>query len=279
MIRLLFVVSLIALLVACENEIALADNANPASSSNNFEVENRSNGPSTDQVLRLCEESRSELFRVWGGDQAGITWEPRCKIRVHPTRADYSRRIGFAGGQTNGCSSIEFRDGKVVVREIDLLLDQAGELPALPHELTHIVLADLLRGRQPPHWLDEGVAMLADTTAKQHLHLRDCRDAISAGKTMALSQLLPVQSFSSADQMPTFYGQSLLLVRMLAEQSSPAKVIEFANSSLDHGTEVALKSHYQIANLDALERKWQSFAFHQLSLETPAVVVSVRFKP
>ena len=50
--------------------------------------------------------------------------------------------------------------------------------------MTHVVLADLLNGRQPPRWADEGMAILADTRDKQLLHERDLTAAV-AGRTPA----------------------------------------------------------------------------------------------
>ena len=280
MLRTLFIVHLALVLSLQASVRARADTARTTSISSWFEVTSFAGGPSSERVLALCEETRAELFRVWVEQSEATSWEPRCKINLHPTRAHYVRKVGVEAGQTNGCSSIQLHDGKVVLREIDLLLDHAGELTALPHELTHVILADLLKGRQPPHWLDEGIAMLADTPAKQNLHLRDCREAMVSAKAMPTSQLLALETFTSPEQMPAFYGQSLLLVKMLADQSSPATIIQFANDSLDQGTVAALKTHYEINGLDELERAWKAYAFQQLSSPVPlTVVVTVRFKP
>jgi hypothetical protein len=279
MFRMLFVVHLLSVLFLQTYAAARADDPSIECVSEWFEVKSFAGGPSPERVLALCEDTRSELFRVWVERTDAVSWQPRCKINLHPTRAHYLRKVGLGAGQTSGCSSIQMHAGKVVLREIDLLLDHAGELTALPHELTHVLLADLLRGRQPHHWLDEGIAMLADTEAKQKLHVRDCHEAMLSGNAMTTSQILALQSFSSPDQMPAFYGQSLLLVKMLANQSSPARIIRFANDSLDHGTEAALRSHYKINGVNELERAARTFAFQQVSSQTPLTIVSLRFKP
>ncbi len=75
---------------------------------------------------------------------------------------------------------MQLKSGVIANRRIDLLVDKQGALTSLPHELTHVVLADCFAGRQPPLWLDEGVAMLADTHDKQMLHERDYMDALSS---------------------------------------------------------------------------------------------------
>jgi hypothetical protein len=279
MYRVLVVVQLLIFLFAHVTARAQSGISEPACVSEWFEVNSFPGGPSPSQVLSLCEETRAELFRVWVGKDEVKSWQPRCKIVLHPTRAHYLRKVGTGAGQTSGCSSIQLHNGKVVHREIDLMLDEAGELVALPHELTHVVLADLLKGRQPPHWLDEGIAMLADTTAKRHLHMRDCYQAMAAGKAMTTSQILTLDSFSSPEQMPAFYGQSLMLVKMLAEHSSPASIVRFANDSIDYGTTVALKRHYNIDGIDGLERAWRDYALRHDPSKEPMAIVSVRFKP
>ncbi len=262
-----------------DTECGFADAKNIHSASKWFEVESFQNGPSANQLLNLCEELRIELFRVWGENEVSSKWEPRCKIRVHPNHASYVRKVGSNGDQTSGCSLIQFQSGKIVCREIDLLLNQAGELTALPHELTHVVLADRFGGRQPPHWLDEGIAMLADTVMKQNLHYRDCNEAIMSGNAMPIHQLVSLESFLSPHQMPTFYGQSLSLVRMLAERGSPSRMIEFANDSLDRGMESALKQHYSIENIDHLEKVWKVYVFQKPVTEAKLSIVAVKFKP
>ncbi len=274
---------LLFLIIGCSfisaNAQVFGDSDTIRSSSESFEIQSFQGGPSASQVLVLCEELRAELFRVWGGVDHSPIWEPRCKIRVHQTRTSYLQKVGVNGGQTSGCSLIQMDSGKIVCREIDLLLNQQGELPALPHELTHIVLADKFCGRQPPHWIDEGIAMLADTIAKQNLHGRDCHDAIMSGKAMSVHQIATLESFSSPAQMPAFYGQSLSLVRMLAERASPERIVEFANDSIDRGFDAALKRHYSIDGLVELEKAWKNYVFRKSPTGTQVAVVSVSFKP
>ncbi len=249
------------------------------SSSKWFDIESFHGGPSAADILVLSEKLRAELCRVWGESLSLPVWEPRCKIRVHPTRTSYLQKVGSNGGQTSGSSLIQLNAGKIVCREIDLLLNEYGELTALPHELTHIVLADKFRGRQPPHWIDEGIAMLADTVAKQNLHSRDCHEAIVKGSALTVHQIVTLDNFSSPAQMPAFYGQSLSLVRMLAERASPEKIVEFANDSLDLGFETALKHHYSLDGVDDLEKSWKNYVYRKLPSELQVAVVSVSFKP
>ncbi len=257
--------------------VAIGQESSQRATSAWFEVECAAHDISTESVIKLCEEVRAELFRTWCGDNAVSNWTPRCKVRIHASRTSYLQRIGAYGGQTAGCSSIELRNGTVVRREIDLLPNADGELSALPHELTHVVLADHFGGRQPPHWFDEGVAMIADTVEKQARHQRDCIDALSSGMAMTLQSLARLNSFKSPKEMPVFYGQSLLLVRMLSEKRAPTQLLKFANDSIDLGFENALKTHYSVNGLEDLEKSWRQYVYRDQS--SAKLALAIRFKP
>lgn len=246
--------------------------------SEHFHVRSFSGGPAAGSLLELCENLRVELRRVWGMTENAASWEPRCEIVLHASMASYLGEVGPGGAQTKGCSLIELDAGRIARRRIDLTIEQDGSVPALPHELTHVVLADRFAGRQPPHWFDEGIAMLADTREKQLLHMRDCRDALGTGRSLPLAQLLMLETFSSADQRPAFYGQSLSLVQMLAEQDKPHKLIDFAIDSMNHGYAPALQTHYGIASIAELETRWRAFVASQAqSPHRP--LLTVQFKP
>jgi hypothetical protein len=89
---------------------------------------------------------------------------------LHPTSDSYAREIKTT--QTAGSTLIEFRGDKVALRRVDLRADQTSFLTnALPHELTHVVLADRFAACPIPHWADEGMAILAESDLQRELHL------------------------------------------------------------------------------------------------------------
>ena len=247
--------------------------------SENFTVLSYQTGPSASKVLKLCESLRDELNRVWGGKRPIGLWQPRCEVVVHSSQASYLRIVGPSGGQTKGSSFIQIDAGKVIGRRIDLLFDSQAGLTALPHELSHVVLADRFHGCQVPHWLDEGIAMLADTHHKQLLHARDCHDAIVSRTTFRIHDLLKLEQFTSAEQMPAFYGQSLSLIRMLVVDEAPEKIVDFGIDAIQIGYPAALRKHYAIHDVDELERRWAAFEARSPSANGNAPIVLVSFHP
>lgn len=226
----------------------------------NFVVRSYRGGPSAPTVLHEAQQLRRRCADYWLGRVDPTTWNPRCELVVHPTKASYLQAVGRAAAQTSGSSLIQSSGGRIVQRRIDLLADDRGEFPALAHELTHIVLADRFAGRQPPRWLDEGIALLADPAKKQSLHERDCREAIDTGTALRLAELLTLDRFTSSHQVAPFYGQSRSLVQFFAERGEPAAVVEFAETALDYGYDRALSQHYAIGDVADLERHWRVYA-------------------
>lgn len=232
-----------------------------AASSAFFVVQAFPAGPNASDVLGLCEQLRAELRQHWGVREQSQSWEPRCRIVLHGSTESYLAAAGAQAARTKGCATIRLQDGRIAARQIDLLVEPDGTLPALPHELTHIVMADRFLGRQPPHWFDEGVAMLADARDKQLLHERDCRDALATGRSLPLSTLLQLEQFTSPDQLPAFYGQSLSLVRMLSQDRKPETLLHFAADSQEVGYVQALRRHYGIGSVHELEARWRAHAW------------------
>ena len=128
------------------------------------------------------------MHAQWNGDCDQCAWSPACEIVLHSTQSAYLGAVGIGGRGTVGATYIQFdtqRPDRILRRRIDLLTaGQTDPLSALPHELTHVLLADRYKGKQPPPWLDEGVATLADSQTKRQRHLRDFRTAMTRGHSM-----------------------------------------------------------------------------------------------
>lgn len=225
-----------------------------------FVVRSYPGGPSAPEVLRRAQELRQRIAALWLGEKGPAAWSPRCEVVIHPTRTAYLRAVGRGGGQTSGSSLVQSREGRIIMRRVDLVVDARGELSALAHELTHVVMADRFAGRQPPRWLDEGIALLSDSRRKQSLHHRDCCDALDTGTALRLAKVLSLDRFTSALQVAPFYGQSHSLVKYLAGQADHETLIAFAEAAIDQGYDRALSQYYAINGVADLERRWRAYA-------------------
>lgn len=208
-------------------------------------------------IRRLAESQRTHLYWHWQGTEKPPVWEPPCVIVIHATRASYTAAVGRVSEATFGSSLIDNRNCKCRSRRVDLLSDRQGQLSALPHELTHVAISDMLGGRTPPRWLDEGIALLADSTDKQDRHKHDLESAKRNRLTFRAAELLRLGgNYPPPAKIPAFYAQSASLTAFLARRGKPGKLLEFARISLEKGYDEALRDAYQLDGVAALEQEW-----------------------
>jgi len=226
----------------------------------NFVVRSFRQGPNATEIAQQSESLRQQIHNMWFGEECSGCWQPRCEITLHATKGSYLRAVGLGAGQTSGCSLVERQRGRIVGRRIDLVVDQHGRATALPHELTHVVLADWSADWQLPCWMDEGIATLADSDDKLARHQRDCDHAILTRTAFDLADLLTGDGPSSPGQFPAFYGQSVSLVRFLATQDEPSRLLPFARLAMRQGYDEALRRTYGIDGVSQLQHLWLSYA-------------------
>jgi hypothetical protein len=209
-----------------------------------------------DAAVRTCESLRQSLNEKWLGDAVG-DWTSRCYVVLHPTATMYVQAAGRGSERTAGCSTIKELDGQVLSRRIDLRLDRPDPLSrALPHELTHIVLADYITGHKLPRWADEGMAMLADPQDKREAHGRDLITALKQGAVLRLPEILTMDGYPEPQQTAAFYGQSLSLVEFLIDRKGSLTLQQFLVRAAKDGYQKALHETYGIRDAHELERLW-----------------------
>jgi hypothetical protein len=224
----------------------------------NFTVRNFHASHDARKIAEHCERLRTKLQKYWTAEEQG-PWSIKCAVVAHSGSASYLAAVGAGARQTFGSSLIKFDGNKQVARRlIDFRGDSSLGLAAVPHEMTHVVLADLLGGRQPPRWADEGMAILADTPAKQVLHERDLTRGLASRAAFRVGELLTIESYPAPSRVPAFYGQSASLTACLAKRDDPAKFIEFLRRALDNGYDQALRDVYHLRNIAELEEAWQN---------------------
>lgn len=216
---------------------------------------------SRDETMRLarrCEALRGELQRTWLGPGEAAPWQPRCAVVVHPRIDDYRRALGGARDVSVGCTTITCDEDRVVFRRIDLRSDADGwEANALPHELTHVVLADRFAGRRLPSWLDEGLAMSSESAALRARRAAVLTDAVQSQRLPALETLLGSDRALSRHDAELHYSISLSLVEHLERQGGHDKLLAFAENLLASGCSAALQATYGIeGGIGEWERRW-----------------------
>lgn len=222
----------------------------------NFRVVGISTRTDAARIGEALEARRRQLCATWLGRELSA-WSPKCHVVVHASAAGYARAVGPQAFATFGASSIDFLAGKVTRRRIDVRADRPGWFAAVvPHELTHLIIADQFPDGGMPHWADEGMAVLADTPLKQSLHQRDFERGRSSGNISKLGRFMSQTSYPSADQVPVYYGQSAALVKFLVERQSPADFVRFLRRGADVGYDAAVADVYGLAGLAELERAW-----------------------
>jgi hypothetical protein len=221
--------------------------------SENFQVCSLRGASEAQRVARHCEGVRRQMATTWASDAPA--WIPRCQIVLHADATSYGRAVRLGGGATFASALVK-RDGEGVrLRRIDLRTDVAGFLTAaLPHELCHVVLADVFP--DAPLWLDEGIAILADPAAKQRLHERDFRLGLKRGTAYSAAELLSLKAYPPAERWGVFYGQSASLVRSLLERGSAAELLAMARSANEIGPNLALRKTFGVSGLNEIDRMW-----------------------
>jgi hypothetical protein len=203
-------------------------------------------------------------------------WQPKCQLVLHSSQSSYRRATGQGSGQTVGSTLINIRSGRVSERRIDLLVEHADQaLAALPHELTHVLLADLFPASPPPRWAEEGLALLADPADKRARHARDLRRALQSNTTLPLVRFFLDAEYPAVRDRAVFYAQSMSLTEYLVNLDSSERFIEFVETAQDVGHLPALQRVYGIRGLGELESKWLRYAASQ-SVTPGGVPVSRR---
>jgi hypothetical protein len=217
-----------------------------------------------EQAAEAAETVRKAQAKRWGSPALQTPWNPRCEIHLHPTGKAFARATRQSE-DSPGFSTIESNGNRITTRRVLLRADHPQLLTAvLPHEITHIVLADIFSDQQIPRWADEGIAVLSEPPAEQNLRAADLNDSLSAGQIFELRQLMSIDTPDAKD-WSLYYAQSVSLARFLVEQGTPQQMIQFVRESARKGIEPALRDIYGLGGFAELEDRWRAFARQQLA--------------
>lgn len=217
------------------------------------------------KLATTCEQLKARVQTMWLVETSPSgNWQPRCEVVVHSTVGAYSRTLGPGSERTSGCSTVRLHQGRVAERRIDLRSDAEGWLSdTLPHELTHVVLADRFTERRIPAWADEGIAMLAESPDKLQRRLNELRGLVVTGRSLSVRQLLSLEHGPASAERAAFYGQSVTLAGLLLERGTPQQLLQFVEAGRKDGYEIALRDVYGITSWSTLESDWKTYAGSQ----------------
>ncbi len=207
-------------------------------------------------LAQTCERLSAQSKSAWLEAKTPAAWTPQCDIVVHSTSANYVACMGPQSVQTSGLATIRIDQGHVVLRRIDLCAESLDwRTESLPHELTHVVLADRFSTRRISPWADEGIAMLAETSGKRDRRFSALRTSVTSGTTYTVHDLMDVRSFPEPAFRDAFYGQSVTLVTVLMQWGTRKLLLDFVEASQTQGQEAALSAVYGNRSLAELERQ------------------------
>lgn len=211
------------------------------------------------QVGEVAEATRSAQLRRWSGSESNTRWVPVCEVFLYPNAAIFSQQTGQPP-DSPGFSTSGLMAGRVTARRVNLRTDHPKLVAAiLPHEVTHIVLAELFPEQQIPRWADEGMAVLAEPSDEQQHRAADLHAPLRGGKIFSVDQLM-VMDYPEGQHWPLYYAQSISLTKYLVELDSPVRFVEFVRDAQKHGFEPALQRHYQISSYRDLQERWLVYA-------------------
>jgi hypothetical protein len=214
-----------------------------------------------EQLASQLEQVRSVLLLRWAGPTATGDWSAKCEVRLHATAAAYAQATGQRS-ELPGHATIQWRGNAVVKRQLDLRADDLNLLNCtVPHETTHLVLADLFGENALPRWADEGMAILAEPKAQVARYTRKLQACRQTGELFNVAQLMQLQGWPDHARITPFFAQSVSLVEYLIELKGPREFVAYLNYAGRYGYEEALRRIYQIPSLAELQRRWERHAF------------------
>ena len=174
------------------------------------------------ETAELCEQVREQLSDDGWPMQRPDVWSPKCDLVLHPNDASYAREIGESGRQ-HRCLSLGRAPARPSRREADRRPRSVADWrsAALAHELTHVVLADCFTSEPVPRWIDEGMAILADSDSKRAQHIAGARRAVARGSHFRLAELLVLADYPPLGRWGTFYDQSAAVVEFSSGRTRP----------------------------------------------------------
>jgi RNA polymerase sigma factor (sigma-70 family) len=193
-------------------------------------------------IADAAERHRKEQAVLWLGEELPA-WERRCPIKIQ-----------IAPEGCGGATTFEYADGKVTSRgthlegSLDRLLSSA-----LPHEITHTVLADYF-GAAVPRWADEGASMLSEVEEEQQRYAGVMRQLVDKERLMPVSRLFRLREYP--DDVMAFYAEGHSVAQFLVERKGRKTFLAFVKQGMKDDWDGAAKEHYGFGDVKELDQIW-----------------------
>lgn len=228
--------------------------------SRHFRIHHCASESEASELAADCEKYLANFQNQWFG-KTDSDWGIRCEIVVHSDVSAYRALLGPGSERTSGCSTISIDHGRVTQRRIDLRKDAADwKVESLPHEITHVALADRFANARIPAWADEGIAMLAESPGKLQARLIELRRLHRQGFSIGPGKLVDLRTGPAPGMQGVFYGESVLLAGFLLRKGSPEQMLAFVELGERNGYSSALQTIYGVASWGDLEAEWRPYA-------------------
>ncbi len=192
-----------------------------------------------EQVVQVAEVGPPRPDQAVVGQPARRSLAAPVRDLPVPDRQQYAQMTGQPA-DSPGFSTMGMNEGQIISRRVNLRTDHDGLLAAvLPHEVTHVILADFFTEQQIPRWADEGMAVLTEPAVEQK------RRAVDLVEPLGQNLLFPIEDLMKMDYPDNrywslYYAQSVSLTRFLVEQGTPAQLVQFLQGAQTKGFEAEL---------------------------------------
>lgn len=226
------------------------------------------------QLLADCAEQA--LARITRDLMHGADYPHTVSIIVHPAAEQYAAGVGRNGEWSAGAFELSRDETGQFVRRIHLIqLGPDGQFDGalldrtLPHELCHLVLTEWFGDAPSPLYLQEGLAMLAES-GPQVDRLVLAGSAAATGKALPLEELLTRQEYPAQDRA-LFYAEVYSFVaylheRLTARQFADALAELKAGNALNEALHRALSMAHDEQFMSQLEHAWRQDAIDQAQM-------------
>jgi len=216
-----------------------------------------------EKVVQVAEATRRDQTKRWSGSLPSGPWQPKCEIYLYPSAQQYAQMTGQPD-DSPGFSTMGMNQGEIISRRVNLRTDHEGLLAAvLPHEVTHVILADFFKEQQIPRWADEGMAVLTEPPTEQKRRATDLVEPLGRNLLFPI-EILMKMDYPDNRYWSLYYAQSVSLTSFLVEQGTGAQFVQFLQGSQANGFEAELRRVYRIDGFADLQARWVGYARSKL---------------